>query len=43
MKFVLQKSPRSEMKIDATSDYVTFFCGLKCYDKWRKGNTQDGE
>ena len=39
----LTEIPRSEAKIDEASDYVTYFCGLECYDKWRKGNNKSGD
>jgi len=36
----LAEIPRSEAKVDEASDYVAYFCGLECYDKWRKGNNK---
>lgn len=32
----LKEVPTSEAKSDEASDYVRHFCGLDCYDKWRK-------
>lgn len=32
----LKEVPASEAKSDEASDYVRHFCGLNCYDKWRK-------
>lgn len=31
----MKQIPRSEAKVDEASDYVAYFCGLDCYDKWR--------
>jgi hypothetical protein len=31
----LKEIPRSEAKIGEASDYVLYFCGLDCYEKWR--------
>lgn len=30
--------PKSEMKIEEAADYVRYFCGLECYEKWIKQN-----
>jgi len=32
----MQEIPRSEAKVDEASDYVAYFCGLDCFDKWQK-------
>ena len=37
-KVCLTEIPKSEAKVDEASDYVAYFCGLECYDKWRHGN-----
>lgn len=37
----LTEIPISEAKIDEASDYVAYFCGLECYDKWRHKNNND--
>lgn len=29
----LTEIPRSEEKVDEASDYISYFCGLECYDK----------
>ncbi len=34
----LKEIPKSEAKIVEANDYVINFCGLDCYDKWRKKN-----
>lgn len=31
--------PKSVAKTPESTDYVVYFCGLECYEKWR----QDGE
>lgn len=30
--------PKSAATSDEASDYVRHFCGLECYDEWRKKN-----
>lgn len=37
----LKEIPRSEAKIDEVNDYVLYFCGLDCYDKWQSDNKKD--
>ncbi len=32
----MKEIPISEAKIAEASDYVAHFCGVACYDKWRK-------
>ena len=32
----LKEIPVSEAKSEEASGYVAHFCGLDCYDKWRK-------
>lgn len=32
----MKEIPRSEAKVDEASDYVAYFCGLDCFDKWRQ-------
>jgi hypothetical protein len=34
----LKEIPRSEAEIEEASDYVLYFCGLDCYEKWRERN-----
>ena len=31
----LKEIPRSEARSNEASDYVAYFCGLDCYDKWK--------
>lgn len=35
----LKEIPISEAKVDEANDYVAYFCGLDCYDKWRHENS----
>lgn len=37
----LTEIPRSEAKVEEASDYVAYFCGLDCYDKWRNENKKN--
>ena len=32
----MNEIPRSEAKVEEASDYVAYFCGLECYEKWSK-------
>ena len=32
----LKDIPRSEAAMSEARDYVAFFCGLECYEKWAK-------
>lgn len=37
----LKEIPRSEAAVAEVADYVAYFCGLDCYDKWQaKGKAQ---
>jgi len=38
----LKNIPVSEAKSEEATDYVAYFCGLNCYDKW-KGQSLDNE
>lgn len=35
----LQNVPLSESQSEEASDYVAYFCGLNCYDKWKHQET----
>jgi len=37
----LAEVPLSEAKSEEASDYVAHFCGLDCYDKWRKSHEEE--
>jgi len=39
----LKEIPASEAKNAEASDYVSHFCGLVCYEKWRKQPEQQDE
>ena len=32
----LKEVPRSEAAVSETRDYVMYFCGLDCYEKWQQ-------
>ena len=34
----LKEIPNSEAKMEEASDYVAYFCGLDCYDKWKNAD-----
>lgn len=31
----LKEVPLSEATVPEATDYVAYFCGLECYDKWK--------
>jgi len=31
----LKEIPASEAQSDEVNDYVLYFCGLECFDRWR--------
>jgi hypothetical protein len=33
----LKEIPKSEAKSAEADEYVMYFCGLECYDRWRAG------
>ena len=37
----LKEIPISEAKNEEANDYVAHFCGLECYDQWRKQDTSE--
>ena len=37
----LKEIPRSEAKSAEAIDYVVYFCGLECYEKWGTNNRLD--
>ncbi|MCU7800513.1 MAG: DUF3330 domain-containing protein [gamma proteobacterium symbiont of Lucinoma myriamae] len=37
----LNKIPVSEAKSAEATDYVAYFCGLDCYDKWKHQKSSD--
>jgi hypothetical protein len=32
----LKEIPKSEAVVPEASDYVAYFCGLECYEQWRR-------
>ena len=32
----MKEVPVSEATVSEATDYVAYFCGLACYDKWKK-------
>lgn len=32
----LKEVPKSEAVVPEASDYVAYFCGLECYEVWRR-------
>ncbi len=37
----LKRVPQSEAVMAEARDYVAYFCGLDCYDKWRRGHSPE--
>ncbi len=42
-KVCLKEIPRSDARAEEVSDYVLYFCGLDCYEKWQKENGSNEE
>ena len=40
-KVCLKEIPQSEAKAEEASDYVMYFCGLDCYEQWKKDNNEE--
>ena len=38
----LKEVPRSESRSPEGSDYVLYFCGLDCYEKWIQQKDNEG-
>jgi hypothetical protein len=36
----LKEVPRSEATVPEATDYVVYFCGLDCYQKWKSQGTK---
>ena len=34
----LKEIPKSEAKVSEAGDYIVYFCGLDCYEKWQDEN-----
>jgi len=39
----LKEIPKSEAKVVEAEDYVHYFCGLDCFEKWKKGEKNADE
>ena len=39
----LREIPVSEAVSCEASDYVTYYCGLECYDKWKKQRVTESD
>lgn len=37
----LKEVPTSEARIREAQDYVLYYCGLECYERWAKMRPQD--
>jgi hypothetical protein len=38
----MKEVPRSEAISREGTDYTLFFCGLDCFERWRKSHPEDG-
>jgi hypothetical protein len=38
----LKEVPKSEAQSPEGSDYVLYFCGLDCYEQWKKQKDREG-
>ena len=34
----LKEIPKADAQYSETPDYVMYFCGLECYEKWKQDN-----
>ena len=39
----LKEVPLSEATVPEATDYVAYFCGLECYDKWKHQQAKTDE
>ena len=39
----LKEIPRDLAKSEEATEYVHYFCGDACFDKWRKGESETGQ
>ena len=39
----LKEIPKSEAKVSEARDYVMYFCGLDCYQKWKKEEAENND
>ncbi len=39
----LKEVPTSEAQSEEASDYVVHFCGLQCYEEWKKGQKDEND
>jgi hypothetical protein len=37
----LREVPRSQAVVPESADYVAYFCGLECFEKWRQLGATD--
>lgn len=39
----MKEVPKSEATIPEAMDYVVYFCGLDCYEKWKNQHAKPGD
>ena len=39
----LKEVPTSEATVPEATDYVVYFCGLDCYEKWKKQRAKSND
>lgn len=39
----LKELPKSEAMASEATDYVVYFCGLDCHEKWKSQRTKPGD
>lgn len=39
----MKEVPKSEATIPEAVDYVVYFCGLDCYEKWKNQHAKPGD
>jgi hypothetical protein len=39
----LKEVPKSEATVPEATDYVVYFCGLDCYERWKSQNAKPND
>jgi hypothetical protein len=39
----MKEVPKSEATVPEAADYVAYFCGLRCYEKWKNQSANPNE
>ena len=39
----MKEVPKTEARVEEAADYVAYFCGLDCYEKWKTQKNNSDE